>query len=81
VPQLTLADFDHTTIKHRDGVPWWEAPAPRRFLHRHSAQTTSNYVERCACGAMRFVDDPGGWIPASRSALRVRRMFARSPQP
>src|SRR6266545_3915145 len=52
-------------IVDRDGVPWCEAPAPRRW-HKHEPQTTAATekgwrVERCACGATRFSDIPG-WI-------------------
>jgi len=52
-------------MTHRDDVPWWEAPIPRR-LHRCSAQTTGwrnilDLVERCACGGIRF-DGHGRWL-------------------
>lgn len=53
--------LDLSTVRHRDGIPWYAAPKPRRRWHRHRAQTTSNVLERCACGATRFVDDPH-WI-------------------
>lgn len=47
---------------HRDGIPWTDAPKPRRF-HRCTAWTTAGFrsfhvVERCACGAIR-VGTPG----------------------
>lgn len=53
--------LDHTTIHHKDGTPWYEAPAPSRHGHQHEAQTMSNRIDRCACGATRFFDDPV-WI-------------------
>lgn len=45
------------TVTHLDGVPWHQAPTPRR-LHRCSARTTGwlnllDRVDRCACGAIR----------------------------
>ena len=47
-------------IEHRDGVPWHDAPVPRKW-HRCSAQSWGwvgsyglRYVERCACGAIRL---------------------------
>ncbi len=44
-------------MEHLDGIPWHEAPLPRR-LHLCRAQTIGyvNYfdvIERCACGAIR----------------------------
>jgi hypothetical protein len=51
-------------LRHFDGVPWWEAPIPRR-VHRCRPQTRGTIggdsVERCACGAIR---QPGwsSWI-------------------
>lgn len=51
---------------HRDGIPWYDAPVPRRW-HRCWPQTTGSTrtiarVERCACGATRL-DGPGHpWI-------------------
>ena len=45
-----------TTQSHLNGVPWFEAPTPRRW-HRCRAQTIGwlgfEQVERCACGAIR----------------------------
>jgi hypothetical protein len=45
-------------VRHRDGVPWNEAPIPRR-LHRCSVQTSGwtgpaglTQILRCACGAI-----------------------------
>ena len=41
---------------HKDGVPYWKAPIPRRF-HICRAQTVGKlgeeWVWRCACGAIR----------------------------
>jgi len=51
-------------LEHRDGVPWWSAPLPRRW-HRCRWQTRgwvglSAGMERCACGAARY---PGrAWL-------------------
>ena len=53
--------LDLTTVLHKDGVPWYQAPAPRKKGHQHDAQTTSNRIDRCACGALRFFDD-SVWI-------------------
>lgn len=58
------------SIKHKDGVPWWEAPVPRRF-HRCRVQTMgklgSEWIYRCACGAVGGPKWPG-WI--NRNARR-----------
>lgn len=41
-------------IRHRDGIPWYEAPVPRR-LHRCTWQSSGwvgfHQIVRCACGA------------------------------
>lgn len=51
-------------LSHLNGVPWHEAPLPRR-LHRCWPQTRVflhlRRVDRCACGATRL-DDHGLWI-------------------
>lgn len=51
-------------MTHRDDIPWWKAPKPRRW-HRCSPQTTAfpdfRKVERCTCGAIRL-DGIGPWI-------------------
>jgi len=52
-----------TTIEHLNGIPWFEAPIPRR-LHHCRIQTRGwiNYlakIERCACGAIRMNNDKG----------------------
>jgi len=57
--------FGKTMIEHLDGVPWHQAPKPRRW-HRCWPQTRGwmNYfttVDRCACGAVRLDDSPP-WI-------------------
>lgn len=49
---------DEFGILHLNGVPWYDAPIPRRF-HRCFVQTDSrnfltNSVQRCACGGVRF---------------------------
>jgi hypothetical protein len=53
-----------TRFSNLDGVPWYEAPIPKR-LHRCWPQTKGRYnyltlVERCACGSIRRPDGP--WI-------------------
>lgn len=59
---------------HQDGVPWHEAPIPRR-LHRCKAQSDEWFgftlYQKCACGAVsvngrRWLDknsrrEAGGW--------------------
>jgi hypothetical protein len=50
--------MDITEISHKDDIPWYEAPVPRRF-HRCRAQTSAyeglfTLIERCACGATRM---------------------------
>lgn len=45
-------------LEHWDGIPWHEAPLPRRW-HRCKAWTRGcvsifTYVERCACGSIRL---------------------------
>jgi hypothetical protein len=51
-----------TDAEHLDGIPWYDAPIPRRW-HRCKAQTRGwyklDYVERCACGATYIM---GGWV-------------------
>lgn len=55
-------------IDNKGGVPWWEAPIPRRW-HRCSAQSTlqlsdSSTVARCACGAtsITFPGEKPFWL-------------------
>lgn len=47
----------------RDGVPYFQAPLPRRW-HRCEPWTSmrldTGLVERCACGAIRL--DGDGWL-------------------
>lgn len=69
------------SLVHTDGIPWWEAPRPRRLFHRHTIQTRAlceecYEIHRCACGAIRFSDDGLGWT-ADRNP-RFRR-FRRAP--
>lgn len=56
-------DCELVEVEHRDGVPWDQAPTPRRW-HRCKAQTVEWYPEtkreRCACGATR--DRGGQWV-------------------
>jgi hypothetical protein len=58
------SDDGSTEISHLNGVPWHEAPLPRRW-HFCEPQTQGwrsffTLVERCACGAKRF-DGRGRW--------------------
>jgi hypothetical protein len=63
---------------HKDGVPWWDAPLPRRW-HRCWPQTTGwvgmTRTQRCACGAMRTGFDRG-W--SFRNETRKAQRAARS---
>lgn len=58
VPEPRPANAGHAwpELHHLDGVPWFEAPIPRR-LHRCRVQTDGwvglHQVQRCACGAIR----------------------------
>lgn len=63
-----MIDYSFPTIEHKDGIPWHEAPIPRR-LHRCAVQTQGwigfTMVQRCACGATmmrRFEGDHARWI-------------------
>ncbi len=43
---------------HRDNIPWYDAPIPRRW-HKCAPWTSGvtrnlNTVDRCACGAIRL---------------------------
>jgi len=62
------------------GVPWYNAPLPRRW-HRCRRQTYGwigmDYVERCACGAMRL-SGRGGWMDKNeRRKSHVRKVGRR----
>lgn len=57
-------------ITHKGGIPWHEAPMPRRW-HRCWAQTEGSvdgavWTARCACGATRrfpsLLTSSGPWI-------------------
>lgn len=54
---LAFESKDGSTLTtHFHGIPWWDAPKPRRF-HRCRPQTEGcmNYftvIQRCACGAI-----------------------------
>jgi hypothetical protein len=45
-------------VRHRNNLPWYDAPLPRRW-HRCRPQTDGwlnlTRVQRCACGAIRDV--------------------------
>lgn len=57
---------------------WFEAPAPRRFLHRHVWETRAwvpsgdegYWLSRCACGATHYSDIPNGWLEERRPRFR-----------
>ena len=61
---------------HRDGIPWYQAPIPRR-LHWCQPWTTGTVgpidVGRCACGAILTTPGEEGWTARNsrrRSAAR-----------
>jgi hypothetical protein len=61
----------------RRGIWWYETPLPRR-IHRCEAQTkgwtsSTDYVERCACGGMKF---EGRWIRKNERRKGRRRNVA-----
>jgi hypothetical protein len=63
-----------TELLHADGVPWWDAPLPRRW-HRCRVQTQGwhDYIhlaERCACGAIRL--ERGEWQQRNERRHRGR---------
>lgn len=64
IPDPTMPLNPLITMEHLNGVPWEEAPRPRRF-HRHWAQTRGvadlRMIERCPCGGLR-IDGYGGWM-------------------
>jgi hypothetical protein len=57
-------------IRSKDGVPWYEAPLPRRwhFCEPWSAGTDDDLgqVDRCACGGVRL-DGRGPWLHRNSS--------------
>lgn len=59
---------------HFDGIPWHEAPIPRR-LHRCKVQTAGTLVgseiDRCACGGIRW--DNGIWFERNSRRKEARR--------
>jgi hypothetical protein len=59
-------------IVHRDGIPWYQAPLPRRF-HRCEAQTYGLRmgVLRCACGGIASTFGP--WMEKNSRRRRQRR--------
>jgi len=75
--------FDAPRIEHLAGVPWFEAPIPRK-RHRCRAQTRGligfEMVHRCACGAIqnhsRF---PGSWLERNSSRKATRRPVPDTP--
>lgn len=75
VPYETLPGSPNI-VHNLDGVWWHQAKKPRR-LHVCSTQTKAwtgagslHYVERCACGAIRF-QNYGPWI--NRNERRQKR--------
>lgn len=70
-----------TQNEHLDGVPYWEAPVPRR-LHLCTAQTRGwcgyfTLVERCACGGTRR-NGTGRWIERN-SERKGRKPVPETP--
>lgn len=65
VPDARAAEVaPEMEMAHVDGVAWHDAPVPRR-RHRCSPQTKAwykpfDFIERCACGALRR--NGGPWI-------------------
>lgn len=79
----THEDDSGCYIESRGGVPWFDAPLPRR-LHRCDPQTRGCaddgvVVERCACGATRLLGRRGPWIGKNetRKGPRSRLTLAR----
>ena len=61
--------------QHRNGIPWYAAPLPRRW-HRCAPWTTGStqglaLVERCACGATRLDGEGHPWM--ERNSRRSER--------
>lgn len=80
VPGYINREGQTTEIHNLDGVPWHEAPIPRRF-HRCRPQTMGligfTWIARCACGALRYEDSPDSpWL--DRNARRRARQHSRS---
>lgn len=52
-------------MKHRNGVPWYQAPIPSRW-HRCRPWTSAlddlTRVDRCACGATRLGGSEHRWL-------------------
>lgn len=59
-------------LEHVNGVHWFDAPKPWRW-HRCRPQTRGfilgDFIERCACGGLRY-DGHGPWI--ERNSRRNR---------
>jgi hypothetical protein len=58
-------------VVHRDGLPWNEAPLPRRW-HRCAPWTTLNGYWRCACGGWTH-SRPGRVVWVDRNWRRHMR--------
>lgn len=71
-----MSNDTHVELEHRDGIPWWEAPVPRRW-HKCSAQTVGwlscGYVERCACGAISGLGARGYWFDRNSRRRTAKR--------
>lgn len=59
---IRIMGDNYSRYDHKDGIPWDEAPIPRRW-HRCKVQTEAWFGFRqylkCACGAVRI--DGGSW--------------------
>jgi hypothetical protein len=80
-PKPPSAGWDYPSLEHLDGVPWMEAPIPRRW-HRCWAQTKGlvgfDEVERCACGAIRNTRFRG-WMERNSSRKSPRQPVPDTP--
>jgi len=67
-----VPDGYNRCISHLGGVPWFEAPRPRRW-HRCRPQSEGwidgEFIQRCACGGISF-DRDGIWIKRNERSRR-----------
>jgi len=70
-----VTDQRYPNLQHRNGIPWDEAPLPRR-IHRCRTQTTGTYdrwhqmFDWCACGAKRKLGSFGRGYWYGKNARR-----------